>query len=277
MTDRPRRLIQRLGDTPSDTPVQRRRAHGPYAFRENLEFLGMTVLVLVVVCLWLLLVLYLSLGWGLDPYGIEYIDARWSRPSGHYGIELALLPLAAVLGAFRGRHEGRHEGRPRWLPVLVAGVLFAGACYLGWTWQLDPGLWPVRLLGAALVAGVGYCGSIFYPRLTAFMAGGIAGPAIFGLWALTFSWEFLDTIADGRGRELYWGLLLPWGLSDPFDSFTTGSAALIVLAGGAVGSLMLVGVWWWQRPRVLAHAARSAAVTLYLAASGIVFGLVHWD
>ncbi len=91
-----------------------------------------------------------------------------------------------------------------WLPLLGAAVAFAVIWYLGWSWseaplrvldELPSSAEPtghvvligpdefgvVRWVGTALLAGTAYLGMAFFPRLTAALAGAVAGPALFAV------------------------------------------------------------------------------------------------
>ena len=93
------------------------------------------------------------------------------------------------------RREPHHPARvapsccSRW---LGAAVLVGVFWYWGW-WLNNPhtlfGIHPQfgvqRWISVALMAGVGYFGMILFPRLTASMAGAVAGPTLFAVAGYT--------------------------------------------------------------------------------------------
>ena len=103
------------------------------------------------------------------------------------GIELAIVPLTAVAAsrlrfgvdrilALRGSRVGP------WLPLLMAASLFGLVAYLVWTWTsppaaywLQPEFGRLRRLGVVLLAGFSWVWLPLFPRVTATLAGMIAG------------------------------------------------------------------------------------------------------
>ena len=134
------------------------------------------------------------------------IAAAWLR----WGADWITAPLAPR--AIRARSRWGEEGTPPpgesparpLFPLLGAAVLCAVFWYWGW-WGLNPhelfGIHPLfgvqRWISVALMAGVGYAGMILFPRLTAWMGGAVAGPALFALVGYTLFPSFMQ---DPEGR-----------------------------------------------------------------------------
>ena len=103
--------------------------------------------------------------------------------------------------------EPRDSDTP-WLPWLGAAVWLVVIGCLLWSWAppqalIGPNDFGVaRWIGTALLAIVAYCGMIFFPRLTASLAGAVVGPAVFAAVGYTFfpslmqdpEWRLADTL-----------------------------------------------------------------------------------
>ncbi len=127
-------------------------------------------------------------------------------------IDFVAIPLAAIAAAWlrwgsdwiaAPGEPGASLARPLF-PLLAAAVLCAVLWYWGW-WGLNPhdllGIHPLfgvqRWISVALLAGVGYVGMMLFPRLTAWLAGAVAGPAFFALVGYTL---FPSSMRDPEGR-----------------------------------------------------------------------------
>lgn len=132
-------------------------------------------------------------------------------------VDPVAVPLAAIAAArlrwganWFAAHQATREirARPRWgeegtppprasralslFPLVGAAVLVGVFWYWGW-WLNNPhhlfGIHPQfgvqRWISVSLFAGVGYFGMILFPRLTAWMAGAVAGPTLFAVAGYT--------------------------------------------------------------------------------------------
>ena len=158
------------------------------------ELLGWVVLLaLLAALMWLFGIL---VGTGID-------DARLGRVYGQFdatlpGIELTILPFAAIaaarlrLGA--DRIPALRASRVGFLlPLFMAASLFGLGAYLVWTWGLtrteyepEPEFGRLRWLGIVLIASFTWAWMPLFPRITATLAGMIAGPALFAIVGYTF-------------------------------------------------------------------------------------------
>ena len=133
------------------------------------EVAGEAALLTAVAGAWLLLAFYLAIGAIVFPTGAS------DQYTQYEGIELALFPLAAVVG-FRST---RFLERAHWLPLAATVGLAALIVVAGWSWSLQAvPLWAERWPAAILIAITGYAGAVLYPRLTATMAGAVGLPAL---------------------------------------------------------------------------------------------------
>ena len=184
------------------------------------------------------------------------------------GIELVAIPLGAVAGAWLRWGAGRIAAlRARrvgpLLPLLAAVVLFAMLFYTVYWWipHGDVGDAPAspvqRSIGAALWAAVAYAGMLLFPRLTATLAGAIAGPALVAVVGYTF---FPSFIRYPESR-----------LTDGELSGTLALGSLAVAAGGALAMLLSKRA---RRSRPLSYALWMGAVMLMMAVAGT---LHPWD
>ena len=102
--------------------------------------------------------------------------------------------------------EPRENNTP-WVPWLGAALAFAVVVYLVWSWAppqtlVGPSQFGVaRWVGTALVAGVGYFGMIFFPRLTASLAGAVVGPALFAVVGYILFPSFMQG-PEGRTADI---------------------------------------------------------------------------
>lgn len=150
------------------------------------------------------------------------------------------------------------ENNAPWLPWVGAAVAFAVICYLAWSWLppqtlVGPSQFGVvRWAGTALVAGVGYLGMIFFPRLTASLAGAVAGPALFGV----VGYILVPSFMRGPERPLA-------------DILAIGSIVGVFLTVTAMPFLIAFS----QRVRVhpLSYAVWTGALTFWSAVFGTVY------
>ena len=156
------------------------------------------------------------------------------------------------------------------LPLLGAVVLFGVFLYWVW-WGLNPhhlfGIHPQfgvqRWISVALMAGVGYFGMILFPRLTASMAGAVAGPTLFAVLGYTLFPSFmgaasnLNTITDAEAR-----------LADMLVVVFNWGALAVAIAAILT---MLLSKRLRQRP--LSYAVWMGALMLCLAVSGTFNGM----
>ncbi len=151
------------------------------------------------------------------------------------GIELAIVPLTAVAAsrlrfgvdrilALRGSRPGP------WLPLLMAASLFGLVAYLVWTWTsppaaywLQPEFGRLRRLGVVLLAGFGWVWLPLFPRVTATLAGMIAGTALFAIIGYSFVPECMPEHEPGGIERSYAAALI-----------VASSFAMFVWAGGAL-------------------------------------------
>ncbi len=202
--------------------------------------------------------------WTFDPETGEY---SWILLLPH--IDFVAIPLAAIAAAWlrwgsdwiaAPGEPGASLARPLF-PLLGAAVLCAVLWYWGW-WVLNPhdllGIHPLfgvqRWISVALMAGVGYAGMMLFPRLTASMAGAVAGPALFALVGYTLFPSFMQ---DPEGR-----------LADMLtDIFGWGALAV------AIAAILAMAVSKRLRRHLLSYAFWMGALMLCLAVSGTFNGL----
>ncbi len=151
------------------------------------------LLVLLVAVVWLFgLAVWVGTGEVLLGRGFASLEAKLP------GIELAIIPLAAVVSArlrFGADRIAAFHARSLspLLPLLMAASLFGLGAYLVWTWgppqvELVPDLefGPLRWLGIMLAAGITWVWTPLFPRVMATLAGMFAGPALFTIIAFPF-------------------------------------------------------------------------------------------
>ena len=215
-----------------------------------------------------------------DPETREYaIVSMWM------GIEFVAIPLAAIAAAWlrsganwitaprapreiRARSRWGEDGTPSpgasplrpLLPLLGAAVLVGVFWYWGW-WALNPhhlfGIPPhfgvQRWISVGLMAGVGYVGIMLFPRLTASMAGAVAGPTLF---AVVGYLVFPSFMRDPEGR-----------LADVLTVvFAWGALAV------AIAAILAMLVSKRLRRHPLSYALWMGALTLCMAVSGTFNG-----
>lgn len=169
--------------------------------------LGTAVLLVVAVGA-MLVEAYFGLLWaGIDESLHKYHLVRTYDPdTGRYflvplrvHIDLVAIPLAAIAAAWlRWGADWIAASRASrvgpLLPLLWAAVLAGVLSY--WSWRgghphhlfgIHPQFGVQRWVSVALMAGVGYGGMMLFPRLTASMAGAVAGPALFAVVGYTLS------------------------------------------------------------------------------------------
>ncbi len=203
-----------------------------------LERVGMFVLNLLVAALLFLFAFLLLVGGIVSPLGIGA-----SSPETRFGIELVVVPFAAIVGVLLRHRFGwtatLHSTRvPRhYLPLLAAAALVGLGSYLVWSWNLHWSLHesgvemlPLQVLrgvGTVLAAGVTFVGTTLYPRVFATLAGAVAGAILFGIIALIG----LAASAD----------------FEPFLEDPGGLGLVLLILGPALVSCVLVGASVWLR------------------------------
>ena len=152
-----------------------------------------------------LLVLLAFVMWGFSVAGAFALDytlhrALWTAKLA--GTELAIIPLTAIaatkwrfaanrLQTFRASDIGP------FLPLLLAATLFGLMTYLRWSWLTPLNAFGpdefgvVRWLGTALAAAFTMIWLPLFPRITATLAGMIAGPAVFAVIGYTFLGSYM--------------------------------------------------------------------------------------
>ena len=155
------------------------------------ERIGMGALLLVLV---LLIFLFGASVYLLD----EVLHQRPQWPAALPGIELVAVPVAAIATArwrvLAGRLTSfRASGIGPYLPVCMALTLVALITYLSWSWTTPlttfgpvPQFGPLRWLGSAFTAAFTVVWLPLFPRVTATLAGMIAGPALFAVIGYMF-------------------------------------------------------------------------------------------
>ena len=226
--------------------------------KRTVERWGLILLVAVVFAIMLALTLALVSPSRLSPLTPYFYLSRFGSSDylGEEGIELALFPLSAVVGLLvrprLGRFAALASGRgASWFPLLCSVILVTLAWYFASTWFVPPtGEWllerafPERLLGAVLLASVGYAGAVLYPRLTAAMAGAIAAPILLSLATLA-SPQWQDHDIDEKMGLRY-----------------------VMLAIAAVVSLLSVAAWSRLRSHIWSHAVWTGGVMLFFTVWG---------
>ena len=241
-------------------------------FGKLVDRLGTAVLLVVAVgpmLIWAFVLLLVGIEKSLHG---DYLVRTYDTETGQHTavplrvyIDLVAIPLAAIaaawlrwgaewIAAFRASRVGPL------LPLLWAAVLVGVIWYWAW-WGEHPhhlfGIHPQfgvqRWVSVALMAGVGYGGMILFPRLTAAMAGAVAGPALFAVVGY---------------------VIFPSVMRDPEDPLANTVAN--VFAGGAIAAfvaailMMLVSARLRRHP--LIYALWVGALMLYMAVSGTASG-----
>ena len=195
--------------------------------------------------------------------GVHHTLHTYSTPL--LGIDFVALPAGAV-AAVRLRWGAEWITSPRatraepLLPLLGAAVVVGMFGYLSWFWSnpqdflaVDSQIGVQRWIGAVLVAGVGYFGMMLFPRLTAWMAGAIAGPTLFAIVGYTF---FPSFMRDPEGRVF----------ERLTDVFAWGALAVTIAA------IVVIALSKRLRRHPLSYALWMGAVMLCLAVSGTFNG-----
>lgn len=193
----------------------------------------------------------------------------WSAP--RPGIELMVVPLTAI-GAARWRWGAdriialRQSRIDPCLPLLMAAALVGLIAYLVWSWDTSLTLVGpdefglVRWLGTALASASTVVWLPLFPRVTATLAGMIAGPALFGLFGYAFF---------GSQMQIhYWGSDGPWRVAMNFSLLAT---PLWILGAVLMSHWTRRGEIKQQGAGPLFHAAWSGLVMLSLAILGVTF------
>ncbi|MYD66047.1 MAG: hypothetical protein F4X26_08755 [Chloroflexi bacterium] len=148
-------------------------------------------------------------------------------------------------------------------------MLFAVFWYSGW-WRLNPhyllGIHPAfgvqRWIDVTLLAGVGYVGIVLFPRLTASIAGAVAGPALFAVVGYTLFPSFMGAVSG------------PNTISDTEEHLA--DMLTIVFAWGAlavaIAAILTMILSKRLRQRPLSYALWVGALTLCMAVSGTFNG-----
>ena len=257
-----------------------------------IDRLGTAVLLVVAVGAMTGGALFQVFGGGVDRmlHSYRFVDAG-QREALWVHIDFVAIPLAAIAavwlrwGADWSAGPREISARPRWdgvgtappeaslarplLPLLGAVVLFGVFWYWGW-WGYNPhylfGVHPQfgvqRWISVALMAGVGYFGMILFPRLTASMAGAVAGPTLFAVVGYTLFPSFIEaassrnTITDAEARLAdMLALVFAWG-------------ALAV----AIAAILTMLLFKRLRQRPLSYALWTGALLLCMAVSGTFNG-----
>lgn len=210
------------------------------------------------------------LGVALGSGGMhELLHSERARMGGYLGVELGAIPLAAIAGGLvvaiaggsvsevlPGRVAWIHERE--WAPLLGGALLALLGVWLWMVWVgTDHGVIPLwlsvvgRVFGGALAAALTFAGAIGFPRLTAALAGVIAGAGLFGL------------VEIESGRAVF--------ASAQSDEGAAGAALILAwLSGLVVFVVALLCAWGRLLPRPLVLAACSGAVSLVVASTGYV-------
>ena len=229
-----------------------------------LERLGWVLLILVVV------VVVFTFGALLAGRGVHdllhFFPEEWSH-SRLTGIELTIVPLSAIFAAWlrpgADRIRALRETRSGpWLRLRMAAAL-AGLCvWLVWSWHLPLASFGpdqfgyARWLGTALAAAFTIFWLPLFPRVTAVLAGMIAGPALFA----------------GLGY-LFFESFLTMPVRDCYESSCVIGPAFYTLLALMVGSVLLGLLPWLaelRRPPLMC-AVVSGALALGLAVLGARF------
>lgn len=236
-----------------------------------------------------------ALAAGVLRWGVEVIDARgasrglwlpllgtaavcilmwlvWLEVAASLVI-LALLAIAAGVLWQAAREEARvsaaeatdwpRESSTPWVPWVGAALAFAVIAFVVWSWAppqtlVGPREFGVaRWVGTALLAATAYLGMIFFPRLTAAMAGAVAGPALFAVVGYIL---FPSLMQDPEGRLV--GTLV--------------TASVVVATLVVTAALFAITFSERLRRHPLSYAVWTGALTFCLAVSG-TFNGTSWS
>ncbi|MCY4620092.1 MAG: hypothetical protein OXD50_16290 [Chloroflexi bacterium] len=226
------------------------------------ELVGMGMLLLV-----LTLVIWVFSGLGAFRLD-DTLHHRTSWPATRPGIELAIVPLIAVAAA-RWRWGTDRIMTLRWspavyyLPALMCASLVGLITYLVWSWSTplttvgpnEFGL--VRWLGTALAAGFTIIWLPLFPRITATLAGMIAGPGLVAVIGYSFFGTHMQVHSPGSEKVI--GATLVYG-----------SLAMLLWLVGAINLIQDAWLDRVVRPerQPLTHAIWSGSIMLGLAVLG---------
>lgn len=158
-----------------------------------------------------------------------------------------------------GRPPRAGENDTPWLPWLGAAVAFATVGYLVWSMALPQALigpndfGVARWIGTALLVIVAYLGMIFFPRLTASLAGAVVGPAVFAVVGYIL---FPSLMQDPE-----------WRLADTLLIASHVGATLVVTA-----MVLVVAYSETLRQRPLTYAVWAGLLTFCMAVYGTFNG-----
>ena len=166
---------------------------------ELAQHVGWIVLVLALIAVVFFFGGVLAYG-GIDQI-LHHVPEGWSHTRLR-GIELTIVPLSAIAAAWlrpgADRIQAIRETRAGpWLPLLGAAALVGMSVWLSWSWDLPQASFGpdrfgyARWLGTALAAAFTIFWLPLFPRVTATLAGMIAGPAIFAGLGYLFFESFL--------------------------------------------------------------------------------------
>ena len=192
---------------------------------ELAQYVGWVALVVVGIAVTYTFGLFLAAG------GVHNFLHHFPEGSSHSrltGIELAIVPLSAIAAAWlrpgADRIRALRETRSGpWLPLRMAATLAGLIAYLVWSWLLPQasfgpdGFGYARWAGTALAAALTIFWLPLFPRLTAILAGMIAGPTIFAGLGYLFFESFLTMAQEdcyescGFGAFVYAFLALEIG------------------------------------------------------------------
>ena len=240
--------------------------------------------VLLVVAVGAMLIWALVLSWlGIDRalHGDDLVRTYDPETGQHTAVPLRVymdfvaIPLAAIAAArLRWGAEWIAASRASrvgpLLPLLGAAVLVGVLSYWAW-WGEHPhhlfGIHPQfgvqRWVSVALMAGVGYGGMMLFPRLTASMAGAVAGPALFAVVGYTLFPSFMGvassliTIEEARRAD------------------ALSSAGLLGAQAVALAAILTMLSSARLRRHPLSYALWVGALTLCLAVFGTASELAH--
>ena len=144
--------------------------------------------------------------------GIDEALHHTGWPANRTGIELAVVPLI-VVGAARCRRCADRFRSLRWtginpyLPLLMAASLVGLITYLVWSWATPLTLVGpdefgfLRWLGTALAAAFAIIWLPLFPRITATLAGVIAGPTLIAVIGYAFFASQMPASGDRWGSD----------------------------------------------------------------------------
>ncbi|MCY3557883.1 MAG: hypothetical protein OXH13_04480 [Chloroflexi bacterium] len=221
-----------------------------------------------------LLVLLVLVMWLFGTYMLLGIDQSLHHtvwPAQRTGVELVAIPLVAIVAArihllSNWLNDLRWSRAGPYLTLLMAASLVGLIGYLVWSWQTawttagpDEFGFP-RWLGAALAAAFTIVWLPLFPRITATLAGMIAGPAVVAVIGYVFFASAMPVSTDRWGSD--------------------GDGLIPVLAALLMILLWAIGAYWLRNPgrqpeaagnepRPVAHALWSGGVMLFITLLGL--------